>query len=73
MKIEKLIIYNTALRDSLHIRMAGMLNAETPNDGASLIPYFDMVNGYLDQATIIERRIQFLERIKKDEESNNKQ
>ena len=73
MKIEKLIIYNTALRDSLHSKMAGMLNADTPNDGASLVPYFDMVNSYLDQATIIERRIQFLERIKHDEESSNKQ
>ena len=72
MKIEKLIIYNTALRDSLHIKMAGMLNADTPSEG-SLVPYFDMVNGYLDQATTIERRIQFLERIKHDEESNNKQ
>ena len=73
MKIEKLLIYNTALRDSLHKRMAAMLNAETPNGGATLVPYFEMVNSYLDQATIIERRIQFLERIKHDEESNNKQ
>ena len=73
MKINKLLIYNTALRDSLHKRMAGMLNAETPDNDATLVPYFEMVNSYLDQATIIERRIQFLERIKKDEESNNKQ
>jgi hypothetical protein len=73
MKINKLLIYNTALRDSLHKKMAGMLNAETPDNGSTLIPYFEMVNSYLDQATIIERRIQFLERIKKDEESNNKQ
>jgi hypothetical protein len=73
MKIEKLLIYNTALRDSLHKRMAAMLNAKTPDNGATLVPYFEMVNSYLDQATIIERRIQFLERIKNDEESNNKQ
>ena len=73
MKIEKLLIYNTALRDSLHKRMAAMLNAETPDNGATLVQYFEMVNSYLDQATIIERRIQFLERIKNDEESNNKQ
>jgi hypothetical protein len=53
--------------------MAAMLNAETPDNGATLVPYFEMVNSYLDQATIIERRIQFLERIKHDEESNNKQ
>jgi hypothetical protein len=73
MKIEKLLIYNTALRDSLHKRMAAMLNAETPDNDVTLVPYFEMVNSYLDQATIIERRIQFLERIKNDEESNNKQ
>ena len=71
MKIDKLLIYNNALRDSLHKKMAGLLNVETPNNGATLIPYFEMVNGYLDEATIIDRRIQFLERIKQDEESNN--
>ena len=71
MKIDKLLIYNTALRDSLHKKMAGLLNVETPNNGATLIPYFEMVNGYLDEATIIDRRIQFLKRIKQDEKSNN--
>ena len=71
MKINKLLIYNTALRDSLHKKMAGMLNAETPDNDATLVPYFEMVNSYLDQATIIDRRIQFLERIKQDEKSNN--
>jgi len=70
MKIKKLIIYNTALRDELHNKVATMLNAETPDQG-SLVPYFDMINGYLDQATTIEIRIQFLERIKASEESNN--
>ena len=71
MKIDKLLIYNTALRDSLHKKMASLLNVETPNNGATLIPYFEMVNGYLDEATIIDRRIKFLERIKQDEKSNN--
>jgi hypothetical protein len=70
MKIKKLIIYNTALRDELHNKVATMLSAETPDQG-SLAPCFDMVNGYLDQATTIEIRIQFLERIKASEESNN--
>jgi hypothetical protein len=70
MKIKKLIIYNTALRDELHNKVATMLSAETPDQG-SLAHYFDMVNGYLDQATTIEIRIQFLERIKASEESNN--
>jgi hypothetical protein len=70
MKIKKLIIYNTALRDELHNKVATMLSAETPDQGF-LEPYFDMINGYLDQATTIEIRIQFLERIKASEESNN--
>jgi|TARA_R110000744_G_scaffold118448_1_gene221227 hypothetical protein len=73
MKIEKLLIYNTAIRDNLHNKMAGLLNADIPDEKSSLIPYFETVNKYLDEATVIERRIQFLERIKKDnEESNNK-
>ena len=71
MKIDKLLIYNTALRDSLHKKMANLLNVETPNNGATLIPYFEMVYGYLDEATIIDRRIKFLERIKQDEKSND--
>jgi len=54
----------------LHNKVATMLSAETPDQG-SLAPYFDMINGYLDQATTIEIRIQFLERIKASEESNN--
>ena len=70
MKIKKLIIYNTVLRDELHNKVATMLSAETPDQG-SFAPCFDMVNGYLDQATTIEIRIQFLERIKASEESNN--
>ena len=52
MKIKKLIIYNTALRDELHNKVAAMLSAETPDQG-SLAPYFDMVSMLLSLYLIL--------------------
>ena len=72
--IEKLKLYNETLVTEELTKLNNILNANTPNDGASLIPLFNVANKHLDNLTTLERRLNFLERmVKNNEESNNKQ
>ena len=68
MNIKLLKTYNRRLAQETLAKLTDILNADTPGNGDSLVPLFRVANKYIDELTILERRLNFLERMEKNNE-----